>query len=162
MNNNYISFIVFLLITWFKFIFVKLRNPLTHIPVLTQTPLLHISSVTLTHILSHSYPYLRFHPYPDSQISYPHRDSQFPYVYTDPRYRAAIVESKNESFEQLLSDVSLEFLVSDWDRVTKNEVVGRLKLGAGAADQVAIQHWRELLQSPRKQLAEWHALTEWL
>ncbi|XP_076332249.1 synaptotagmin-4-like [Tachypleus tridentatus] len=71
----------------------------------------------------------------------------------------------NESFvfevpyNEGLENISLEFLVLDWDRVTKNEVIGRLEIGskAGAAAQ---QHWTEVSHSPRRQIAEWHKLWE--
>lgn len=73
----------------------------------------------------------------------------------------------NESFAfnlvrgQTLKDTHLEFYILDWDRVTKNEVLGRLKLGfdpqtdAGVAEW---KHWEELIQCPRRQVALWHKL----
>ncbi|XP_046400099.1 synaptotagmin-11 isoform X1 [Ischnura elegans] len=64
----------------------------------------------------------------------------------------------------LLSCVSLEFLLLDWDRVTKNEVIGRLELGTGGkgteAAGAALHHWNEVCNSPRRQIAEWHKLHE--
>lgn len=71
----------------------------------------------------------------------------------------------NESFvfevpyNEGLDNLSLEFLVLDWDRVTKNEVVGRLQLGPRGSP-AAQQHWREVRNSPRRQIAEWHKLRE--
>ncbi|KAL3201588.1 hypothetical protein MRX96_012616 [Rhipicephalus microplus] len=71
----------------------------------------------------------------------------------------------NESFvfevpyNEGLDNLSLEFLVLDWDRVTKNEVVGRLQLGPHGSP-AAQQHWREVRNSPRRQIAEWHKLRE--
>ncbi|XP_076305322.1 synaptotagmin-4-like [Tachypleus tridentatus] len=71
----------------------------------------------------------------------------------------------NESFvfdvpnDEGMESIGLEFLVLDWDRVTKNEVIGRLVLGprvGGAAEQ----HWQEVMNSPRRQIAEWHRLRE--
>ncbi|XP_076356660.1 synaptotagmin-4-like [Tachypleus tridentatus] len=70
----------------------------------------------------------------------------------------------NESFvfnvpNEGLGCMGLEFLVLDWDCVTKNEVVGRLVLGSrvGGAAQ---HHWHEITNSPRRQIAEWHRLME--
>ncbi|KAF9803670.1 hypothetical protein SFRURICE_003382 [Spodoptera frugiperda] len=62
-----------------------------------------------------------------------------------------------------LDHVSLELLVLDWDRVTKNEVIGRLELGAVGAGS-ARHHWREVQAAPRRQIADWHKLkdTSWL
>nr|CAG4651802.1 EOG090X05OW [Triops cancriformis] len=59
-----------------------------------------------------------------------------------------------------LENLSLEFLVLDWDRVTKNEVIGRLELGGPKATGSALHHWNEVLYSPRRQIAEWHKLRE--
>ncbi|RXG71593.1 Synaptotagmin-11 [Armadillidium vulgare] len=59
-----------------------------------------------------------------------------------------------------LSSISLEFLLLDWDRVTKNEVIGRLELGGPKAIGTALHHWEEVVSSPRRQIAEWHKLRE--
>lgn len=72
----------------------------------------------------------------------------------------------NESFiydipVDLLPDISIEFLVIDFDRTTKNEVVGRLILGAHSVTAGGVEHWREVCESPRKQVAKWHSLSEY-
>nr|CAG4648640.1 EOG090X05OW [Polyphemus pediculus] len=59
-----------------------------------------------------------------------------------------------------LDNISLEFLVLDWDRVTKNEVIGRLELGSVKGSGTALHHWNEVLSSPRRQIAEWHKLKD--
>lgn len=73
----------------------------------------------------------------------------------------------NESFvfelphlEEGLKNISLEFMLLDWDRVTKNEVVGRLDLGGPKCTGTALNHWNEVVSSPRRQIAEWHKLNE--
>jgi len=73
----------------------------------------------------------------------------------------------NESFvfelphmEEGLKNISLEFMLLDWDRVTKNEVIGRLELGGEKCEGTALHHWNEVLASPRRQIAEWHKLQE--
>jgi hypothetical protein len=73
----------------------------------------------------------------------------------------------NESFvfelphlEEGLKNISLEFMLLDWDRVTKNEVIGRLDLGGGKCTGTALHHWNEVISSPRRQIAEWHKLRE--
>ncbi|XP_053133228.1 synaptotagmin-11 [Hemicordylus capensis] len=72
----------------------------------------------------------------------------------------------NESFiydipADLLPDVSIEFLVIDFDRTTKNEAVGRLILGAHSVTAGGVEHWREVCDSPQKQVAKWHSLSEY-
>ncbi|XP_060527141.1 synaptotagmin-11 [Cylas formicarius] len=59
-----------------------------------------------------------------------------------------------------LDAVSLEFLLLDWDRVTKNEVIGRLELGGQKCAGSALHHWNEVCNSPRRQIADWHKLRE--
>lgn len=71
----------------------------------------------------------------------------------------------NESFlfdvpyNEGLQNISLEFLVLDWDRMTKNEVIGRLEIGTKVGPQ-EVHHWNEVMNCPRKQIAEWHKLRE--
>lgn len=59
-----------------------------------------------------------------------------------------------------LEGVSLELMLLDWDRVTKNEVIGRLELGGSSCTGTALNHWMEVGNSPRRQIAEWHKLNE--
>lgn len=59
-----------------------------------------------------------------------------------------------------LEGVSLELMLLDWDRVTKNEVIGRLELGGPRCIGTALNHWKEVCNSPRRQIAEWHKLNE--
>jgi len=73
----------------------------------------------------------------------------------------------NESFvfdlprtDNGLGDIQLEFALLDWDRVTKNEVIGRLHLGGPKCEGSALHHWKEIQSSPRRQIAEWHKLKE--
>ncbi|XP_033634877.1 synaptotagmin-4-like [Asterias rubens] len=58
-----------------------------------------------------------------------------------------------------LENVSLEFQVLDHDRVMKNEIIGRLVIGSKAGENEA-QHWTDIIRNPRKQMAEWHKLTD--
>ncbi|CAB3359584.1 Hypothetical predicted protein [Cloeon dipterum] len=59
-----------------------------------------------------------------------------------------------------LDSVSLDFMLLDWDRVTKNEVIGRLELGSTKSTGTALHHWNEVCNAPRRQIAEWHKLRE--
>lgn len=61
---------------------------------------------------------------------------------------------------QTLEGVSLELMLLDWDRVTKNEVIGRLELGGPRSTGSALNHWKEVCNSPRRQIADWHKLRE--
>ncbi|KAF0880551.1 SYT11 protein, partial [Crocuta crocuta] len=105
--------------------------------------------------------------------------SSYPYVKVNVYYgRKRIAKKKthvkkctlnpvfNESFvydipPDLLPDISIEFLVIDFDRSTKNEAVGRLILGAHSVTASGAEHWREVCESPRKPVAKWHSLSEY-
>lgn len=72
----------------------------------------------------------------------------------------------NESFifdvpyNEGLENLSLEFVLLDYERITRNEVIGKLVIGASATDSTAEQHWLDVKSSPRRQIAEWHKLSE--
>lgn len=71
----------------------------------------------------------------------------------------------NESFifdipsGENLDNISLQFQVLDYDRETKNEVIGTLHIGENAC-LIAQKHWLKVSASPRRQIAEWHKLKE--
>uniref|UniRef100_A0A673AK96 Synaptotagmin XIb n=1 Tax=Sphaeramia orbicularis TaxID=375764 RepID=A0A673AK96_9TELE len=72
----------------------------------------------------------------------------------------------NESFiydipPELLPEISVEFLVVDFDRTTKNEVLGRLLLGLHSPSPSGTTHWREVCENPRRQISKWHNLSEY-
>ncbi|KAL0171918.1 hypothetical protein M9458_032229, partial [Cirrhinus mrigala] len=72
----------------------------------------------------------------------------------------------NESFiydvpAELLPDISIEFLVMDFDRTTKNQALGRLVLGANSPCPLGAAHWQEVCQNPRRQISKWHTLNEY-
>ncbi|XP_052434829.1 synaptotagmin-11b [Carassius gibelio] len=72
----------------------------------------------------------------------------------------------NESFiydvpAELLPDISIEFLVMDFDRTTKNQALGRLVLGANSPCPSGAAHWQEVCQNPRRQISKWHTLNEY-
>lgn len=58
-----------------------------------------------------------------------------------------------------LQNLELEFQVLEWDRMTKNDIIGRVELGL-RFDGTAKKHWEEVINCPRKQIAEWHKLKE--
>ncbi|XP_038600086.1 synaptotagmin-4 isoform X2 [Tachyglossus aculeatus] len=58
-----------------------------------------------------------------------------------------------------LEDISVEFLVLDSDRGSRNEVIGRLILGA-SAEGTGGEHWKEICEYPRRQIAKWHMLCD--
>lgn len=70
----------------------------------------------------------------------------------------------NESFiydipPDLLPEIRLELLVLDFDRTTKNQVLGRLELGLSSPSPTAAEHWSEVCRNPRRQISKWHSLS---
>ena len=71
----------------------------------------------------------------------------------------------NESFlfdiphNEGLQNISHEFVIIDWDRMMKNDIIGRLDVGSKTGHQSST-HWKEVMSCPRKQIAEWHKLHE--
>ncbi|KAM9426028.1 synaptotagmin-4 [Pholidichthys leucotaenia] len=64
--------------------------------------------------------------------------------------------------EEGLRDTSVELLLMDSDTSNSrcpNTVMGRLVLGTSAAG-TAGEHWREICDHPRRQIAKWHAMSE--
>lgn len=41
-------------------------------------------------------------------------------------------------------------------------MIGRLELGGAKTIGTALHHWNEVLNSPRRQIAEWHKLKDWI
>uniref|UniRef100_A0A672UD23 Synaptotagmin-4-like n=1 Tax=Strigops habroptila TaxID=2489341 RepID=A0A672UD23_STRHB len=58
-----------------------------------------------------------------------------------------------------LDDISIEFLVLDSDRGSRNEVIGQLTLGS-SAEGTGGEHWKEICEYPRRQIAKWHMLCD--
>uniref|UniRef100_A0A3P9HZH2 Synaptotagmin IV n=1 Tax=Oryzias latipes TaxID=8090 RepID=A0A3P9HZH2_ORYLA len=62
--------------------------------------------------------------------------------------------------EEGLRDTSIELLLMDSDNSrSSNAAIGRLVLGTAAAG-TAGEHWREICDHPRRQIAKWHDMSE--
>ncbi|GAU94391.1 hypothetical protein RvY_06171 [Ramazzottius varieornatus] len=77
----------------------------------------------------------------------------------NPVFNQSFVFDLPPSVENL-EGVSLELLLLDFDRLTKNEVLGRLELGPQAVEDSARTQWADIASSPRRQIAHWHKLTQ--
>ena len=72
----------------------------------------------------------------------------------------------NESFvfdippEEGLDNIQMQFLVFDHDRVTRNELIGKIDISCKTGCPATEKHWHEVIKSPRRQIAEWHKLKE--
>ncbi|XP_076843558.1 synaptotagmin-4 isoform X1 [Brachyhypopomus gauderio] len=61
--------------------------------------------------------------------------------------------------EEGLHDTSVELLLLDSDRTARTPIIGRLLLGT-ASPGTPGEHWREICDHPRRQIAKWHVLSE--
>ncbi|XP_038856571.1 synaptotagmin-9-like [Salvelinus namaycush] len=76
----------------------------------------------------------------------------------NPVYNEAIVfDVPPENIDQ----ISLLIAVMDYDRVGHNEVIGVCRVG-NEAESLGRDHWNEMLLYPRKPIAHWHPLVEWM
>ena len=69
----------------------------------------------------------------------------------------------NEPFQFDISnlnvlDLSLEFVVMDYDRFSKDDVVGQVLVGPNAKDEMGQTHWEELISNPNQPISRWHAI----
>ena len=70
----------------------------------------------------------------------------------------------NESFafdippEEGLDNIHIQFQVFDHDRVTRNELIGKIEIGLDTGNAESDKQWHEVIKSPRRQIAEWHKL----
>jgi len=76
----------------------------------------------------------------------------------NPVFNESFVFDLPKSQDSSLDNIQLEFVMLDWDRVTKNEVIGKLELGGEGSEGSQLHHWTEIQASPRRQIAEWHRL----
>merc|ERR1712012_276281 len=76
----------------------------------------------------------------------------------NPVFNESFVFDLPKTQDSSLNSIQLEFIMLDWDRVTKNEVIGKLELGKKGNEGSQLHHWTEIQVSPRRQIAEWHQL----
>ncbi|XP_050393921.1 synaptotagmin-7 isoform X3 [Patella vulgata] len=70
----------------------------------------------------------------------------------------------NESFIfdipwEKLREASLEVTCMDFDKVGRNELIGKVILG-GRSGPMETRHWNDMVSKPRQQVAQWHLLKD--
>jgi Ca2+-dependent lipid-binding protein len=61
-----------------------------------------------------------------------------------PVYNESFIFDLPSADPAALDDVSFEFAIMDWDRVTRNEVMGRCVLGVRAPTDTGRSHWEQV------------------
>ena len=77
--------------------------------------------------------------------------------------KKTLVPIYNEQFQFDIADFDishtrLEVYVMDYDRLSRNDVMGMIHFGEKVAQSSGQQHWREMLASPRTPICRWHSL----
>ncbi|VDK86394.1 unnamed protein product [Onchocerca ochengi] len=97
-------------------------------------------------------PYVKIYLlYKDQRIS--KKKSHVKKCTLSPVYNESFVFELPYTEEQNLDNVNFEIVVMDWDRLTKNEVMGKCFIGSND------EHWLQVRNNPRRQIAEWHQLS---
>ncbi|ELK23862.1 Synaptotagmin-5 [Myotis davidii] len=68
----------------------------------------------------------------------------------------------NEAFSfevpcDLVQKVQVELTVLDYDKLGKNEAIGKIFVGSNATG-TELRHWSDMLANPRRPIAQWHSL----
>ena len=58
---------------------------------------------------------------------------------------------------RLPQKVQVVVTVLDYDKLGKNEAIGRVAVGATAGG-AGLRHWADMLANPRRPIAQWHSL----
>ena len=70
----------------------------------------------------------------------------------------------NESFQLDISGtpntkaLTLEIVVMDYDRLSRNDVIGFTYLGENVGCELGREHWKEVMDSPEQAVSHWHPL----
>ena len=58
---------------------------------------------------------------------------------------------------RLLQRVQVVVTVLDYDKLGKNEAIGKIFMGSNATG-TELRHWSDMLANPRRPIAQWHSL----
>ena len=57
-----------------------------------------------------------------------------------------------------LRDITLEVLVMDYDRFSRNDLMGVISIGENVAHLSGRNHWLAMQSSPNQAISNWHSL----
>ena len=77
--------------------------------------------------------------------------------------RNTLIPIFNEPFQFDLSeisvrDVTLEILMMDYDRFSRNDIVGVVFIGHRVPHNTGQQHWDQMISQPNTSISSWHSI----
>lgn len=70
--------------------------------------------------------------------------------------RSSVVGA-NPSLPRFAQKVQVVVTVLDYDKLGKNEAIGKIFVGSNATG-TELRHWSDMLANPRRPIAQWHSL----
>lgn len=77
--------------------------------------------------------------------------------------RKTLIPVFNESFEFdipgiSIEEISMEILMMDYDRFSKDDVVGIIHLGLGSEGEQEQRHWKDMINGSPQVISQWHTI----
>ena len=74
-----------------------------------------------------------------------------------------LVATFNEPFQfdlenKDINHVELEVVVMDYDRFSRNDLIGTVLLGANVNHQSGQSHWTDMVATPQQRISRWHSI----
>ena len=57
-----------------------------------------------------------------------------------------------------MSEIHLEIFLMDYDRLSRNDVIGVIHLGERSDHMTGQKQWVDMLQSPKQSISQWHSV----
>ena len=74
-----------------------------------------------------------------------------------------LVATFNEPFQfkiekKDINDVGLEVVVMDYDRLSRDDLIGTVLLGVNVDHQSGFSHWTDMVATPHQRISRWHSI----
>ena len=74
-----------------------------------------------------------------------------------------LVATFNEPFQfsiesKDINNVGLEVVIMDYDRFSRNDLIGTVLLGANVDHQSGFSHWTDMVATPEQGISRWHSI----